>query len=261
MLRRKHIIALSMVLIFSLLLSGCSQFAPAAAPTSDPLMEQATVNAAINQTVQALSVDQNSTAVVFNQTVQAFSVAQNSTMTAFNQTVQAFSVAQTSTAAAMPVCVNTATPTQQTQPVTTLLPSWTPGINSTVTKTYAPVAPTKTKTPTPAAYGCSLISTSPTSGTKIKLNIDFDGAWKVKNTGSKAWEVGYFDLKYISGTKMQTGGDIFDVSTAVAPGGELTLVVDMKAPGTAGKYTASWALVFQGSTLCTLPVNIEAVNP
>jgi hypothetical protein len=35
----------------------------------------------------------------------------------------------------------------------------------------------------------------------------------------------------------------------------------MKSPSTVGKYTASWALVMEGVTMCTLPVDIEAVAP
>ncbi len=132
---------------------------------------------------------------------------------------------------------------------------------STATKTFVPVVATKTKTPTPAPYACKLISTSPTSGTKVNLNSDFDAVWKVQNVGTKTWEVGYLDLKYISGTKMQTVADVFDVMTAVPVGGELTLIVDMKAPAAAGKYTAAWALVLEATTMCSLPVNIEAVTP
>jgi len=226
MIRQKYFITLTMVLIFSLLLTSCNLPGSAAVPTIDPLAQQATIEAAIIQTMQAVSV------------------------------------VQTSTAAALPVSTNTVAPTQEPLPTATLAPTWTPvPVIPTVANTAVPVVPTKTKTATPAAYACSLISTSPTSGTKINLNAGFDASWKVKNTGFKAWEVGYLDLKYVSGTKMQTGADIYDVSTAVAPGGELTLIVDMKAPATAGKYTASWALVFEGITLCTLPVNIEAVTP
>jgi hypothetical protein len=226
MKRKKHMIALSLVLTFSLLLTGCNLLGPAAVPTIDPLIQQATIEAAIIQTMQAVAV------------------------------------VQTSTAAALPVSTNTVAPTQEPLPTSTLAPTWTAvPVIIIPTNTFVPVVPTKTKTPTPAAYSCSLISTSPASGTKINLNADFDASWKVKNTGTKVWEVGYLDLKYVSGTKMQTGADVYDVMTAVAPGGELTVVVDMKAPGTAGKYTASWALFMEGTSMCTLPVNIEAVTP
>ena len=212
------------MLIFSLLLSGCNLFGPAPVPTIDPIIQKATIDAAILQTMQAVSV------------------------------------VQTSTAAALPVSTNTVAPTQEPPPTATLAPTWTPVI-PTATNTFVPVVPTKTKTPTPAPYACKLVSTSPASGTKVNVNTDLDGAWKVQNIGTKAWELGYLDLKYLSGTKMQTKADVFDISTAVAIGGELSLIVDMKAPAAAGKYTASWALVMEGTTLCTLPVNIEAVTP
>ena len=223
-MKRKHFVTLSLVLTFSILLTGCNLFGLTTAPTPDPLAQQATIDAAIFQTMQAVSA------------------------------------VQTSTAAALPVSTNTVAPTQEPPPTATLEPTWTQVI-PTATNTFVPVVPTKTKTPTPAPYACKLVSTSPASGTKINLNGDFDAAWKVQNVGTKAWELGYLDLKYVSGTKMQTGADVFDVSTAVTMGGELTLIVDMKAPATAGKYTASWILLMEGTTLCTLPVNIEAVTP
>jgi hypothetical protein len=222
MIRQKHLVALSVILIFSLLLTGCNWFGPAATPTPDPLAQQATIDAAILQTMQVVSAE------------------------------------QTSVAAALPTSTFTVAPTQEPPPTNTPQATWTVAV-PTATKTFVPVVPTKTKTPTPAAYACKLVSTSPTSGTKITLNGDFDGAWKVQNVGTKAWEVGYLDLKYVSGTKMQTGADIYDIGTAVAVGGELSLVVDMKAPATAGKYSASWALVMEGVTICTLPVDIEAI--
>jgi methionine-rich copper-binding protein CopC len=172
------------------------------------------------------------------------------------QALLEFSANQTNTAAALPTF--TATATQE--PAAT----FTPAATATLfipTATWMPVTPQPTLTPTAAAYSCELRSTSPASGTKINVKGNYDATWVVKNVGIKPWEVGYFDLQYVSGEKMQTVADIFDVSSVVAPGKELTLVVDMKAPSTAGKYTAKWALVLGETILCTLPVSIEAVNP
>lgn len=193
-----------------------------ATPTIDPAVQQATIDAAVAQALQTLAAD------------------------------------QTSTAAALPTSTFTATATLE--PTFT----FTPAATATLfipTATWIPYTLTPSATATPAIYNCQLLSTSPSAGTKIKINTDFDAKWDVKNIGTKAWEVGYFDLKYISGTKMQTKGDVFDITTAVDKGGELKLIVDMKTPSTAGKYTATWALMYGGTTLCTLPVDIEAVNP
>ena len=223
-MKRKHLISLSVILTFSLLLSACGALGLGAAPTPDPLAVQATIDAVSTFVVQTVSVD------------------------------------LTSTAAMMPTSTFTPEPTETPAITATLQPTATVE-KPTATKMVATVVPTKTLTATPAAYACKLISTSPTAGTKIKISTDFDATWIVQNVGTKIWENGYVDLKYVSGTKMQTGADIFDVPSAVVVGGELTLVVDMKAPATAGKYDASWVITMEGTTLCTLPVNIEAVNP
>lgn len=205
-----------------LLLSGCGLLGPAATPTTSPADMQATVDAMVRETIQAAEA------------------------------------MLTGTAAAMPT--NTTAPTETTAPTNTPEPTATIFI-PTVTNTYIPPTALPTKTPTPAPYACKLLSTSPTAGTKYSINWDYDAVWKVQNVGTKTWEIGFVDLKYVSGTKMQTVADIFDVNTAVAPGGELTLIVDMKTPSTAGKYTAQWALTLDGTVMCTLPVDIEAVNP
>ncbi len=213
----------SLIIVASLLLSACSAFSPAA-PTPDPQIQQATVEAAVALTLQAASAD------------------------------------MTSTAAAIPT--STFTPEPTLEPTATFTPEATATLAPAPTNTWVPYTPAPTATATPGAYSCKLVSVSPADGARIKTNWDFDGVWIVKNIGTKKWEKGSLDLKYVSGTKFQTKGDIFDVSTEVAPGAELTLIVDMKTPATAGKYTASWMLTMDGTNaLCTLPLNIEVVNP
>ncbi len=221
-MKKQQITMLTVALAFSLMLSACNLPGAAGAPTLDPVAQQATIDAAVTQAMGTAAAN------------------------------------LTSTAAALPTSTFTATPTEA--PTATQVPTAT-AVPPTATRTYVPPAPTRTLTPTPAAYACKLVSTSPAAGTKININTDFDANWKVQNIGTKVWEVGYLDLKYVSGQKMQTGADIFDIITFVDKGGELTLIVDMKAPSTAGKYTAAWVLMMEGITLCTLPVNIEAVTP
>lgn len=220
----KHLSILGSVMVAAaMLLSACSLFAPVV-PTPDPADQKATVDAAVAQALHALSVN------------------------------------LTSTAAALPTSTFTPEPTRE--PTSTFTPAATATLAATPTRTRVPYTAVPTATATPAAYTCKLVSHSPTDGTKLKLNEDFDGVWVVKNVGTKSWEIGSLDLKYVSGTKFQTKGDIFDVSTVVAPGAELTLVVDMKAPSTAGKYTALWMLTMDGTTaFCSLPLSIEAVTP
>lgn len=215
----------SLILALALLLSACGSLAP----TPDPVIQQATVDASVAQTLQAVSA------------------------------------ALTSTAMALPTSTFTLAPTLE--PTATFTPEATATLAPSPTNTWIPFTavpntPVPSATPTPGAYACKLIGVSPADGTKIKTNWDFDGAWTVKNIGTKRWEVGSLDLKYVSGTKFQTKGDIFDVSKEVAPGAEFTLIVDMKTPSTAGKYTAAWMLTMNGTdAFCSLPLNIEVVNP
>jgi len=213
------------MIVLALLLSACGSLAP----TPDPLVQQATVDASVAQTLQAVSAE------------------------------------MTSTALAIPT--STFTPEPTLEPTATFTPEATATLAPTPTNTWIPFTavpntPVPTLTPTPGAYSCKLVAISPADGTKIKTNWDFDGAWTVKNVGTKRWEVGSLDFKYVSGTKFQTKGDIFDVSKEVAPGAEITLIVDMKTPSTAGKYDAAWILTMDGTTaFCSLPLSIEVVNP
>jgi len=231
---RKRFAAISVVLVSVLLLSGCVLPGQAAAPTMDALAMQATVDAAVANALQAEALKLTSTAAVMPTSTFTETATLESTAT------------ETATA--------TATATATSQPTATIQ-------YIVVTNTYIPPTPKPSATPTPTWYSCVATNISPSTGTKMNINADYDATWTVKNNGTKAWEVGYVDLKYASGTKMQTVADIFDVNTAVAQGGEITLIVDMKAPSTAGKYSAAFVLTMEGTTMCVLPVNIEAVAP
>ena len=234
MMLRKRFVVLSLILVTGLLLSGCNYQIQRATPTVDPIALQATVNAAVAQAVQATAISQTGTALAM----------------------------PTSTATATATLEPTATETATATATSTATPQPTATIQVIViTNTFVPTVAKPTATPTTAPYTCTLTSTSPSAGTKMNTGNDFDAVWKVKNTGTKDWQPGYVDLVYVSGTKMQTKGDVFDVNVALAKGAETTITLDMLAPGSAGKYTDTFALVMEGVTMCTLTVNIEAVAP
>jgi hypothetical protein len=223
MLLQKRFFILSVILAFSLLLSACNLGKVATTP--EPPASQATIDAQVAILMQTVSVN------------------------------------LTNTAAAIPTGTFTLTPTPEPTATATLEPTATLEL-PTATNTLVPTRrPSSTPTTPPAAYSCKLISVSPSSGTKVNVNTNFDTVWKITNTGTKDWELGYVDLKYSSGTKMQTAVDVFDVKTALKRGAELSLTVNMRAPATAGKYTASWIVSMESTTMCVLPVKIEAVTP
>jgi hypothetical protein len=99
-------------------------------------------------------------------------------------------------------------------------------------------------------YGCSLVSQSPKDWTKMKPRQSFDARWTVLNTGSRSWLKSGTDLLYISGTKMQTHGDTFDMPKNVGPDGKIALYVDMIAPKTKGTYTSYWGLSNGSQPFC-----------
>lgn len=219
--------ALSILVILSLSLSACGNLFSPATPTVDQQAVQATLNALVTQKVEEIGLQQTSSAA-----------------------------AMTSTAQAMPTNTATITP----EPTLTLTPMPTPTV-PTPTKTRVPPTRTPVMTATPNYYSCKIVEKKPSDGAKINVGTTFDAEWTIQNSGLKTWEVGYVDLRYVSGTKLQTGADIYDINTQVSPEGEIKLEVGMKAPSLAGKYSAVWQVIIEGITMCTLPVSIEAVNP
>ncbi len=106
-------------------------------------------------------------------------------------------------------------------------------------------------------YACSLVSQKPKDWTKMKGRQIFDATWTVKNSGTKAWSTTGTDFKYISGTKMHTYSDAYDLSASTGAGKKITLVVDMIAPKAKGYYTAVWGLSNGSTTFCKLSVTIN----
>lgn len=221
------ITALSMMLVLSLSLSACGNLFSPATPTVNQQAVQSTLDAMVTQKIEQIGLEQTSSAA-----------------------------AMTNTALALPTNTATITP----EPTLTLTPLPT-RVFPTATRTRVPATRTPVFTATPNYYNCTIVERKPSDGTKVNVGTTFDAEWIVQNSGLKVWEIGHVDLRYDSGTKMQTVADIFDVTEQVNPEGELKLEVLMKAPSTAGKYNAVWKLVMEGITMCTLPVSIEAVNP
>jgi Ig-like domain from next to BRCA1 gene len=163
--------------------------------------------------------------------------------------------------------------TQNAPTATPVTPTSTDTATPTVTLTFTPLPPTARPTatwipwtstpvysPTPIGFACSITDYFPKSTDSFKVKTDFDGRWVVKNTGTQLWDQHQVDLKYISGTKMQTYADLFDLTATVAAGASLQVIVDMTAPATAGTYTATWAIVQYGLTICTLPLSVKITN-
>jgi hypothetical protein len=166
----------------------------------------------------------------------------------------------TQTALAIPS--NTPTASETPTSTQTYTPIWT----STPIPTNTPVkssTPVKSNTPKPTAtsenrdYQCSVTWQLVEDNHEFSPNEDFDGRWTIKNTGSQTWQAIDVDYRYMSGTKFQTHGDVFDLPSDVLPDDSITITVDMRAPGSSGYYEAFWALARHADGFCTLPVRIK----
>ncbi|RPJ50783.1 MAG: hypothetical protein EHM21_04245 [Chloroflexi bacterium] len=102
---------------------------------------------------------------------------------------------------------------------------------------------------------CQVVSVTP--GSSINKSSDFDAVWTIKNTSSKTWEASSVDYKYVSGSKIHTHNDRYDLTQTVKPGETVKVIVDMQAPSTTGFYTTNWALVESSTTLCNLSLNLR----
>ena len=142
------------------------------------------------------------------------------------QAVATFAAGITQTAAALP----TSTPTPS--PTITSTPSQTPSPTAQATQVQF--------VPTSSCYALAFVKdvTIP-DNTKLKPDEKFTKTWRVKNSGSCAWEEG-FKFKFISGNAM--GGTSYTLSKEVKPGAELEISIEMTAPKTVGFYTGNWIM-------------------
>jgi hypothetical protein len=131
--------------------------------------------------------------------------------------------------------------------------------------TPTPLPPTETATPEPppTATSTEVFTTDPTQaalgtpaslcddyiyvtdvtipdGTLMIAGQDFVKTWSIKNTGDCTWGDGY-GLIYAYGDKMN--GEPVPFGTVVAPGQEVSVSVNLKAPDKIGSYTSAWQMV------------------
>jgi hypothetical protein len=147
--------------------------------------------------------------------------------------------APTATKTAVPtIPTNTPRPTATVKATNTLLPWWT-------------------KTPTQPSGSCTITESSPLPTEAIAPNGSFDGKWVIKNVGDGKWLTNETDIRYASGTKFQTKADVIDLKNDVAEEESYTVIVDMKAPATAGTYVTTWVVNLGGQVICSMPLTIK----
>jgi len=135
------------------------------------------------------------------------------------------------------------------------------------TETDAPEEPTATATEPPIAqvtnaqgtaidlcdkysWDLATVDVNYPDNSTVAPGETFTKTWKIKNIGSCAWGDGY-KLIYSYGDKMS--GEAQPFTAAIAPGQEVEVSVNFKAPDLPGTYNSSWTLqnargiAFQGN--------------
>lgn len=136
------------------------------------------------------------------------------------------------------------------------------------TPTSAP--PTDTPEPTPTETQITIVSTDPTQialgtpgalcddydfdistldvtvpdGTPMTPGQEFVKTWKIKNTGICTWNTEYQAIfSYSSPPNEDMDAQPIPLASLVAPGQEVEVSVQFKAPTTPGEYTGYWTMV------------------
>lgn len=116
----------------------------------------------------------------------------------------------------------------------------------------APVAtpaplPTATAIPGPTAtpVGCYdamqfVRDVQVPDGTEMNPGQDFEKVWRIRNTGTCAWDNRY-QLVFVQGDRMS--GNAASVADGVNPGNVYNMSVNLKAPDSPGNYTGIWQMV------------------
>jgi hypothetical protein len=145
--------------------------------------------------------------------------------------------------------------TQMAIPTATPAPTFTPMPSPSVAQTLAtplpttgpmvtkppiipqPVAPTATATQANLCLKATLVSETIPDGSIKSPTETFIKTWTFKNAGTCTWTT-EFDFSFVSDEKMD--GANFDLTPSVAPGGEITISISMKAPNSVGDHTGLW---------------------
>ena len=108
-------------------------------------------------------------------------------------------------------------------------------------------APTPTAIPGPTATpaGCYdgmefVRDVKVPDNTEMRPGQDFDKVWRIKNTGTCAWDRDY-RIVFVQGDRMD--GDTEFVTTTVRTGDTYDMIIDQEAPNRPGKYTGVWQMV------------------
>lgn len=151
------------------------------------------------------------------------------------QAIETFSAVLTQTALAAP--------TQTPIPTLTASPTFAPFATSAVS-TLPALSQVAAVSPTASCYQLRFVSdvTIP-DNTQMTPGKTFTKTWKVKNTGSCAWDAG-FKFAFVGGEAMN--GTTYTLPSSVAAGAEIDISIPMTAPNKTGTLRGNWRMSTAG---------------
>lgn len=165
--------------------------------------------------------------------------------------VQTAAAAATQTFAALPTITPTATFTK----TPTQTPTETPTFIFVI---FTPTVPSRTPTLeiSSSPFACRLASQNPANNSVLAKDADFAALWRVINVGANAWDANSVDYHYFGGHRLHKSS-IYDLQNSVPTGGQIDIIVNMKAPKNEGVYQTTWALRVGDQDFCKLNLTIE----
>ena len=151
------------------------------------------------------------------------------------QAVETFSAALTQTAFAAPTQTPVYTPTT--------LPTFAPVATSAAITLPAVTQPAAVS-PTASCYQLRfVVDVTIPDNTPMTPGQTFTKTWKVKNTGSCAWDAG-FKFAFVGGEQMS--GATYTLPSSVAANAEIDISVPMTAPNKTGSLRGNWRMQTAG---------------
>ncbi len=146
-----------------------------------------------------------------------------------------------------------AAPTNTPAPTITPLSTFTPlalNTSSVQTGSTAPAA-------TASCYGLAFVSdVSIPDNTPVDPGKTFTKTWKVKNSGTCAWDAG-FKFAFVTGDAM--GGTTYTLPSSVAAGAVTDISVSMTAPSKSGTIRGDWRMSTAGGQFFGDQVYVQVV--
>jgi hypothetical protein len=145
----------------------------------------------------------------------------------------------TQTAQAAPhVIIITATP--QPTAIATAVPPTATATSIPPTATATAIPPTATAIPIPCNQAAFITDVTIPDGSSFVAGSSFVKTWRVRNTGSCAWDGGYSFI-FLNGSSMSAPASVA-LPALVYPGQTVDISVPMIAPSNSGTFTGYWLL-------------------